>query len=321
MADTQMSMAELIKEVVIRSYNQSFEWGYPGRPTGDGTYEFEVPGRANFWFVRIFRGSTVTVDQAVNFGVARDPNLPVLVGRDPNGERYIQGVMPSIAAQALVGKAAQAAPPHTHAIGSGLEETVESLRLEPGLVTPAGGTTVRIKSFDYLYQGNRNRYEGGVLDLASALPSTAGTWAWVVVSLDPSDGSINADTGSEYGSKAALTEPRKNQVYIPGQYPLMGIKTYESQTVFNDIRDFSDCRLLLGEASPFISWIGITGLIVSTGSSAEGRTFQSTASTPTVNDDVDLGYGLGSLWYDTSGGHLYICADGTNGAAVWKDLG
>lgn len=46
-----------------------------------------------------------------------------------------------------------------------------------------------------------------------------------------------------------------------------------------------------------------------------------TATTaPTTDDDVDEGYYVGSLWYDTVGGVLYWCADNTDGAAVWKDL-
>lgn len=45
-----------------------------------------------------------------------------------------------------------------------------------------------------------------------------------------------------------------------------------------------------------------------------------TTSAPTVNDDVSLGYAVGSKWFDTTPGTLYICTDATNGAAVWVDV-
>jgi len=45
---------------------------------------------------------------------------------------------------------------------------------------------------------------------------------------------------------------------------------------------------------------------------------------PTVNDDISLGYVVGSLWYDTTattGDYLYVCEDNADGAAVWKKSG
>jgi hypothetical protein len=46
-----------------------------------------------------------------------------------------------------------------------------------------------------------------------------------------------------------------------------------------------------------------------------------TNAAPTVNDDITLGYAIGSKWLDTTGGDLYICEDATNGAAVWTLVG
>jgi hypothetical protein len=40
---------------------------------------------------------------------------------------------------------------------------------------------------------------------------------------------------------------------------------------------------------------------------------------PTVNDDVDLGYAIGSRWVDTVTDKEYVCLDATDGAAVWKE--
>lgn len=38
---------------------------------------------------------------------------------------------------------------------------------------------------------------------------------------------------------------------------------------------------------------------------------------PTVNDDADDGYTIGSQWVDTTNDEAYICVDATAGAAVW----
>lgn len=46
-----------------------------------------------------------------------------------------------------------------------------------------------------------------------------------------------------------------------------------------------------------------------------------TATTdPTVNDDSDDGYGVGSPWVNTSSGDVFICGDATVGAAVWIQI-
>jgi hypothetical protein len=42
------------------------------------------------------------------------------------------------------------------------------------------------------------------------------------------------------------------------------------------------------------------------------------AAAPTVDDDVTLGYVVGSLWFDTTNHRLYICEDNTDTKAVWR---
>lgn len=48
---------------------------------------------------------------------------------------------------------------------------------------------------------------------------------------------------------------------------------------------------------------------------------QLTAGTPTVTDDSAAGYAVRSRWIDTNTGVEYLCADATEGAAVWNALG
>lgn len=48
-------------------------------------------------------------------------------------------------------------------------------------------------------------------------------------------------------------------------------------------------------------------------------TFDNTAA-PTVDDDVDRGFYVGSRWLDTTNDKAYVCADNTDGAAVWLEF-
>jgi len=43
-------------------------------------------------------------------------------------------------------------------------------------------------------------------------------------------------------------------------------------------------------------------------------------SSPTVNDDTDLGYVPGDMWIDETNNKSYVCLDNTDGAAVWTEI-
>ena len=43
----------------------------------------------------------------------------------------------------------------------------------------------------------------------------------------------------------------------------------------------------------------------------------SATSAPAATDDVDLGYGVGSLWFDSTNDLLHVCLDATADTAVW----
>jgi hypothetical protein len=47
----------------------------------------------------------------------------------------------------------------------------------------------------------------------------------------------------------------------------------------------------------------------------------SATSAPVASDDGDSGYERGSVWIDTSTNNIYMCADNTNAAAVWQQIG
>ena len=41
---------------------------------------------------------------------------------------------------------------------------------------------------------------------------------------------------------------------------------------------------------------------------------------PTINDDTNYNYNIGSRWLDTTNDHEYVCMDNTGGAAVWRKV-
>ncbi len=47
------------------------------------------------------------------------------------------------------------------------------------------------------------------------------------------------------------------------------------------------------------------------------RANRSASAAPTVNDDITLGYVVGSPWQDTTNNEDWICVDNADGAAVW----
>jgi len=42
-------------------------------------------------------------------------------------------------------------------------------------------------------------------------------------------------------------------------------------------------------------------------------------SAPTVNNDIDEGYKVGSIWVDVTNDKAYVCLDNSDGAAVWTE--
>jgi len=67
-------------------------------------------------------------------------------------------------------------------------------------------------------------------------------------------------------------------------------------------------------ASPFSSFVTKV-----TGTDFAKANFQATTA-PTVSDDVDAGYGVGSRWVDVTDGSEYLCVDATKGAADWRRM-
>ena len=64
----------------------------------------------------------------------------------------------------------------------------------------------------------------------------------------------------------------------------------------------------------------VTGYLPAANGGVGGLNKLDAASDPTVNDDTDLGYAVGSVWINVTTDRMHVCTDATDGAAVWQAL-
>jgi hypothetical protein len=130
------------------------ERAYLGEPLGGGQFLFDSvrTGRTR---ARIIRGSDeaiVALVDVINHKIPRRPDIRVLIDLNRNGEWEVIDVDSTYAMESA-GVIAEGigVGPHTHRIGFGLEDAVESRRLEPGLVVVSEGMLVYVYPFYYTF--------------------------------------------------------------------------------------------------------------------------------------------------------------------------
>ncbi len=64
----------------------------------------------------------------------------------------------------------------------------------------------------------------------------------------------------------------------------------------------------------------VSGYLPAANGGTSGKNNFSATADPLVTDDVDLGYAVGSLWINTTTDRMHVCADNTDGAAVWRAI-
>jgi len=78
----------------------------------------------------------------------------------------------------------------------------------------------------------------------------------------------------------------------------------------------------LKTSEPFVATIRNNAFAIGESSPTVGIKANLSATTaPGVTDDEDSGYGVGSLWINTTADTAYIMADDSSGAAVWLLIG
>jgi hypothetical protein len=73
-----------------------------------------------------------------------------------------------------------------------------------------------------------------------------------------------------------------------------------------------------GEGPKISLTTSVTGVLPVANGGTAGINKTNATTAPTVNDDSDDGYVVGSLWVDVTNDIFYICLDSTVGAAVWR---
>lgn len=211
-------------------------------------------------YVTVQRGGSLTVLQARNTRVQSIGGLPVVVRPGDDGVMEIVGLDGAVAEQfAGAGAPIGDVGPHSHRLGYGLEDLVESKRFEPGLVSPynTSSLVVYIDPFFYQWQGVDAVFAGGTLDLTAHVP-TAGLWRWVKVGIDPTTNTPTAVAGTAITQTSPLTAEALRDVVLTG-IQLFGVKLRAAQTAFSNTDDFVDCRpwLSLGPTGDSaLTWIG-----------------------------------------------------------------
>lgn len=227
-------------QAVIAAERRRIVKGLLGHPDG----VIAVPGRPAFVYVR------VTGEANRSLAMARNPNavplrlhLPIEMMRIA-GELVIQGVDSARWEEATSGDTANVygIEKHTHRLGTGLEYEVEALRFEPGRVQWDNALEVAINPFRYYYNGAWDTYEGGLLNLYTLRPSTAGHWAWVVVGINPATNTAVAVAGTSQTYATPLTISQIDSVAFGNYIPLAAIKVRNDDTSLDDITLFQDAH-------------------------------------------------------------------------------
>lgn len=103
----------------ILGYFEAKRWTYGllGKPNSSGPPTFEVPGRRNFYFVRIrtASGAQTVVPARNDARVEQSFNLPVRMYRDRDGNYVIESVYGGSGLASPPGTPASGVPVHTHA--------------------------------------------------------------------------------------------------------------------------------------------------------------------------------------------------------------
>lgn len=174
-----------------------------------------------------------------------------------------------------------------------LENTIFPIFLDAYINFPFGGGAGTLSAYYPLPAnaalGTDDGKRVGQVEIDSSLDAyiatgvTASTTAWTKMSSTPVTGGVGVDVVSTIFSSTVAAN-----VSVAG-----GIASVPSVA-----------------KSLYVGAAGGTGL--------DTILYNRAASTdPTVNDDVDLGYSVGSLWINTVSNKSFACADATDGAAVW----
>lgn len=312
-APSQSEIIQLFIDAVTAAGYANVRRGYLGKATSAGQYTFDVPGRPHWCYVRVFRGDVETISEAINMSVQKDPNIPILIGTNIDGEPYVIGPLQGQAAAALSSSESAVAGPHMHRIGTGLEYLIEALRIEPGLVKPGSGTTLDILPCFYRWNGTDYYFSGGPLDISEYEPAS-NKHAWIKIGVDPTTNTAVAVKGTEYAYPTVQLLPDMvDDISFSDYLPFAGVKYYNGQTSWT-MRDLTDCRLWVSGSGS--SGASDAGLLIA----QDGSQLSISSNEITVTGTYHTIYSSGATDLNTinggTDGQLLLLVPNTSGGVI-----
>ena len=286
-----------IERILSRAKKGETLKGYVGIPDGAGGYTIYVPHRPGYVYVRVLDdGIESSVAVAIHQGTNLDPAQRVelervegnLVVRRPDAAHAAQLYGTNAAAGAVL---PQTSTPLGYRNADGGEISLIGTNN-----AALGGLVVRITAYQH-----RGGAWDGTATITLTAPSTSGKRVWILVGINTKTNALTQTQADEWGM-AYNPPPRTDLISVIAANPDVDYRAavnvaYGATTI--SAGDIIDLR--------------------SNGETKVKHNYSATAA-PTTGDDVDDGYGVGSMWVDVTGDAVYFCVDATAGAAVWKQV-
>jgi len=270
--------------------------GYVGKPNGDGTYTIYTGYAPGWVYVRLTDAVDGSIAVAIAMNTNLDPSVQVEMER-VDGALVIKSAVPAQAARLYGNNAPQAQqPPQQQPPVGYTNKPSGEISLVDAAGNALGGLVARITPFRH-----RGGYWDGNTTITLTPTATASKRAWVCVGINTKTNTITQALSADVG--VGFVEPPRTDVNaVIVAYPDVdwryAVNLANGETSI-DAGDLFDLR--------------------SYGETRQKHNFTATAA-PTTGDDADDGYGVGSIWIDVTGDDVYMCVDGTAGAAVWEQL-
>jgi len=296
-AQIESLVQELKKRLGLTKY-----FAYLGDSDNLASAIVDEPGRKGYVRARV-RGDDVPY-RVVKSGVlgAYSPyaGSPVILGYDEKGKLAIEKADHDAIVEAK-------GNPLTLNSGdnrmSAFTQTDGLLPLFCGAVSGTQGTQtneVYINAYRYSLNDTAYWYEGGLVDLSAYVPG-ANLHCYAVIFFNVTTYAITVSTSTPISTITPLQETDKQECLDArpgGTMPIAMWRLHDAQTYITDSDKIEDMR----------PWLAYTI-----------KNNYTAIIPPTINDDVDLGYDVGSVWIDTATGLLYRCLGNTDGDADWRE--
>lgn len=286
-------ISEVLSKFIQTANNATKIKGLLG--TGENVSDpFSVPGKPDYMWVRIFRSSSQTLESALNSGVPRVHNLPIILELTESGYYKIIGPDYSDVQAVGDGTPGLTVAPHTHDLSHGNADMVESMRIMQGHFEVVENLTIAINDINNFYWNSTPSYfYRGTYDLTDNRPSTAGKWRWVKVGINASTKLIEVANGTDKDQTTVLSIADLNAISFGSSdvMPCFGVKLKQGQTAIQRVSDVADIRpWLSGINSSVVSAINSDGFITKTPSSNLSNEFAlSTLATGLLKNTTTTG--------------------------------